>query len=293
MALQISERALAIKPSATLTVAARALALKAAGKDIVSLAAGEPDFDTPEHIKAAAVRALAEGFTKYTAVEGTPSLKRAVVEKLWRENGLEYAADQVLVSCGCKHSFYNLVMALLNPGDEAMIPAPYWTSYPDMVALTGAVPVAIDTGIDDHFKMTPAKLAGAITPRTRLLVLNSPSNPTGEYYSRAELVGLAEVLLPHPQVLIASDDMYEHILWHARALREHPERLSRALRPHDHIERRLQGLRHDRLADRLRDRAETPHPGHGHPPIPEHLEPDLDRPGRGRGGAHRGPVPGP
>ena len=160
MALQISERALAIKPSATLTVAARALALKSAGKDIVSLAAGEPDFDTPEHIKAAAVRALAEGFTKYTAVEGTPSLKRAVVEKLWRENGLEYAADQILVSCGCKHSFYNLVMALLNPGDEAIIPAPYWTSYPDMVALTGAQPVVIDTGIDDRFKITPAKLAG-------------------------------------------------------------------------------------------------------------------------------------
>jgi aspartate aminotransferase len=214
MALQISERALAIKPSATLTVAARALALKAAGKDIVSLAAGEPDFDTPEHIKAAAVRALAEGFTKYTAVEGTPSLKRAVVEKLWRENGLEYAADQVLVSCGCKHSFYNLVMALLNPGDEAIIPAPYWTSYPDMVALTGARPVVIDTGIDDRFKVTPAKLAAGITPRTRLLVLNSPSNPTGEHYSRAELVGLAKVLLPHPRVLIASDDMYEHILWH-------------------------------------------------------------------------------
>ncbi len=214
MALHISERARAIKPSATLAVAARALALKAAGQDIVSLAAGEPDFDTPEPIKAAAVRALAEGFTKYTAVEGTPGLKRAVVEKLKRENGLEYGPDQVLVSCGCKHSFYNLAMALLDPGDEAVIPAPYWTSYPDMVVLTGARPVFIDTGIDERFKVTPGKLAAAITPRTRLLVLNSPSNPTGAHYSRAELAVLAEVLLSHPQVVIASDDMYEHILWH-------------------------------------------------------------------------------
>ncbi len=214
MAVPISERALAIKPSATLAVAARALALKAAGRDIVSLAAGEPDFDTPEHIKAAAVRALAEGFTKYTAVDGTPGLKRAVVDKLKRENGLEYAPDQVLVSCGCKHSFYNLVMALLDPGDEAIIPAPYWTSYPDMVGLTGAVPAVIDTGFDDRFKITSAKLAAAITPRTRLVVLNSPSNPTGECYSRAELAALAEVLLHHPQVVVASDDIYEHILWH-------------------------------------------------------------------------------
>jgi aspartate aminotransferase len=214
LAIQISERALAIRPSATLAVSARALALKAAGKDLVSLAAGEPDFDTPEPIKAAAVRALAAGFTKYTAVEGTPGLKRAVVEKFRRENGLEYGPHQVLVSCGCKHSFYNLAMALLNPGDEVVIPAPYWTSYPDMVALTGALPVIIDTGIDDRFKVTPGQLAAAITIKTRFFVLNSPSNPTGEYYSRAELSGLAEVLLAHPQVVIASDDMYEHILWH-------------------------------------------------------------------------------
>ncbi len=194
-------------------MSARAGALKAAGKDIISLAAGEPDFDTPEPIKAAAVKALAAGFTKYTAVDGTPGLKKAIIDKLKRENGLDYQPAQVLVSCGCKHSLYNLFMAVLNPGDEAIIPAPYWTSYPDMVELAGGKPVTIKTGIAERFKITPAQLEQAITPKSKLLIMNSPSNPTGEYYSREELEGLAAVLLKHPNIVIASDDIYEHILW--------------------------------------------------------------------------------
>jgi aspartate aminotransferase len=213
MDVKLSDRAAAIKPSPTLSVSARAAALKAAGKDIISLAAGEPDFDTPEPVKAAAVKALAAGFTKYTAVDGTPGLKKAIIDKFKRENGLDYKPEQVLVSCGCKHSLYNLFMAVLNPGDEAIIPAPYWTSYPDMVELAGGKPVTIKTGIAERFKITPAQLEQAITPNSKLLIMNSPSNPTGEYYSRGELEELARVLLKHPRIVIASDDIYEHILW--------------------------------------------------------------------------------
>jgi aspartate aminotransferase len=214
--VKLADRALTIKPSPTLSVSARAAALKAAGKAIISLAAGEPDFDTPEPIKAAAIQAIQEGFTKYTAVEGTPGLRQAIAAKLKRENTLDYTPEQILVSAGCKHSIYNLLMALLNPGDEAIIPAPYWASYPDMVKLTGAEPVIIKTGLEDNFKITQAQLEAAITPKTRLLILNSPSNPTGEYYTREALLKLGEVLLEHPGIVIASDDIYEHILWHAQ-----------------------------------------------------------------------------
>lgn len=213
MEIQLSHRVQKVKPSATLAVDARAKQLKAQGHDIIGLGTGEPDFDTPEHIKEAAIEAIRRGFTKYTAVDGTPDLKRAIVAKFARDNALDYRPEQVLVSCGGKQSFYNLAQSLLNPGDEVIIPAPYWVSYPDMVLLADGVPVIIDTGLEQGFKVTPAQLEAAITARTRLLVLNSPSNPTGVAYSRAELTALAEVLLRHPQVLVASDDMYEHILW--------------------------------------------------------------------------------
>jgi aspartate aminotransferase len=210
--LELSARVRNIKPSPTLSVTARAAQLKAEGRDIVSLGVGEPDFDTPEHIKQAAIAAIQRGFTKYTAVGGTPSLKQAVIDKFKRENGLDYSARQVLVSCGGKQSFYNLVQAVIDPGDEVIIPAPYWVSYPDIVLLADGRPVFIEAGIEQGFRITPEQLEAAITPRTRMLVINSPSNPTGAVYTRDELAALGEVLRRHPRVLIATDDMYEHIL---------------------------------------------------------------------------------
>ena len=213
MEIKLSQRVQNVKPSPTLAITAQAKALKAAGKGIIGLAAGEPDFDTPDHIKAAAIEAINAGFTKYTAVDGTPELKQAVIDKFKRDNGLEYAADQVLVSCGGKQSFFNMVEALLDPGDEVIIPAPYWVSYPDMVILAEGTPVIIAAGLEQGFKISPEQLEAAITPNTRLVVLNSPSNPSGVAYSRAELVAIGEVLLRHPHVLVASDDIYEHILW--------------------------------------------------------------------------------
>lgn len=213
MDVQLSSRVNNIKPSPTLAVTNKAAELRAAGKDIISLGAGEPDFDTPEHIKAVAIDALNAGFTKYTAVDGTPALKRAIIAKFNNDNGLSYEPDQILVSCGGKQSFFNMALALLNAGDEAVIPAPYWVSYPDMVTVADGVPVIVRTTQENRFKMTPAQLEMAITPKTKLVVLNSPSNPTGVAYTRAELVALGEVLLTHPDVLIATDDMYEHILW--------------------------------------------------------------------------------
>ncbi len=209
----LSQRAQKIKPSPTLAVAARASELKAMGKNIISLGAGEPDFDTPEHIKAAAVIALEKGQTKYTAVDGTADLKTAIMDKFNRENDLVYNNDQILVSCGAKHSFYNLFQAILNPGDEVVILAPYWVSYPDMAKLAGAIPVIIKTDITDHFKISPNDLRGAISDKTRLVVLNSPSNPTGVSYQKNELEALGEILREYPKVLIVTDDIYEHIHW--------------------------------------------------------------------------------
>lgn len=213
--MKISQRAQSIKPSPTLAVSAKAAELKAAGKDIISLAAGEPDFDTPDFVKQAAITSIETGFTKYTAVDGTPALKKAIQAKFKNENGLDYELGQILVSAGCKHSIYNLTQAFLDPGDQVIIPAPYWVSYPDMVALTGADSVIIETTIDTDFKITPDQLKAAITDKTRLLILNSPSNPSGSSYTKAELAALGEVLLAYPDVLIASDDIYEHILWGA------------------------------------------------------------------------------
>ena len=211
MDVQLSDRVNSIKPSPTLAVTNRAAELRAAGKDIIGLGAGEPDFDTPEHIKDAAIHALDNGFTKYTAVDGTPGLKKAIINKFKTENGLGYEANQILVSCGGKQSFFNLSLALLNPGDEVIIPAPYWVSYPDMVLVADGKPVIVTTTQAQRFKMTPAQLEEAITHKTRLVVLNSPSNPTGVAYSLEELAALGEVLKKFPNILIATDDMYEHI----------------------------------------------------------------------------------
>lgn len=210
--MELSARVLAIKESPTLAIAAKAQKMKAEGRDVIALATGEPDFDTPQHIKDAAIAAINAGFTKYTPVAGTPSLKQAVIAKFKRDNGVEYTPKQILVSVGGKQSFFNLCMALIGRGNEVLIPAPYWVSYPDIVLLAEGTPVAIECGIEQGYKLAAAQLEAAITPRTRLLVLNSPSNPTGAVYSSDELQALAEVLKRHPQVMIASDDMYEHVL---------------------------------------------------------------------------------
>lgn len=213
MKITLSEKVNAVKPSPTLAVSNRAAELKASGKDIIDLGLGEPDFDTPEHIKEAAIKAIEDGFTKYTAVDGIPSLKKAIIMKFAKENNLQYQSNQILVSNGAKHSLYNIYQAVLNKGDEVIIPAPYWVSYPDMAILADAIPVVINTNIEANFKITPEQLQSAITPKTRLLILNSPSNPTGVAYTSSELAALAEVLLKHPNVLIITDDIYEHILW--------------------------------------------------------------------------------
>ncbi len=213
MDIKLSQRVQSIKPSPTLAITARAAALRAEGKDVIGLGAGEPDFDTPEHIKQAAITAINNGETKYTAVDGTVVLKQAVIDKLARDNDLKYQLNEILVSVGGKQSFFNLSQALLDQGDEVIIPAPYWVSYPDMVLLAEGVPVIIEARQDQHFKITPEQLEAAITPKTRLFVINSPSNPSGKAYSEPELKALGDVLRRHPHVLIATDDMYEHILW--------------------------------------------------------------------------------
>lgn len=213
MSIKLSQRVQRIKPSPTLAVTARAASLRAAGQDIIGLGAGEPDFDTPEHIKQAGRDAINSGKTKYTAVDGTVELKNAIIDKLKRDNQLEYQADQILVSCGGKQSFFNLAQALLNDGDEVIIPAPYWVSYPDMSLLAGGVPVIVQASQEQAFKITPEQLEAAITEKTKLVVINSPSNPSGKAYTNAELAALGAVLLKHPQILVATDDMYEHILW--------------------------------------------------------------------------------
>jgi aspartate aminotransferase len=202
-----------VKPSATIAVTTKAAELKAAGRDVIGLGAGEPDFDTPQNIKDAAKRAIDQGKTKYTAVDGIPELKKAICAKFLRENGLNYTPAQVSVGTGGKQILYNALMATLNPGDEVIIPAPYWVSYPDMVLLAGGTPIIVAAGIETNFKLTPAQLDAAITPRTKWFIFNSPSNPTGAGYSRAELRALCDVLLRHPHVWIMTDDMYEHLVF--------------------------------------------------------------------------------
>ncbi|KAA3642505.1 MAG: pyridoxal phosphate-dependent aminotransferase [Proteobacteria bacterium] len=202
-----------VKPSATIAVSMKAAALKAAGQDVIGLGAGEPDFDTPEHIKQAAIEAINQGQTKYTAVDGTAALKQAIIHKLQRDNDVDYQANQILVSNGAKHSIFNLLNAVINPGDQVIIPAPYWVSYPDMTLLAGGQSVIVETDASNAYKMTAKQLAAAITGKTKLVILNSPSNPTGQVYSQAELRAIGDVLQDHPQVLIMTDDIYEHIYW--------------------------------------------------------------------------------
>ena len=213
MILPVSKRMASVKPSPTGAVLALATELRAAGRDVISLGAGEPDFDTPAHICKAAIAAINGGQTRYTPIDGTAALKAAIQAKLARDNRLDYELSQIVVTCGAKQALFNLCLALLNPGDEAIIPAPYWVSYPDMVRLADAEPVIIETGIEQHFKITPAQLAAAITERTRLLILNNPSNPTGACYDEAEMAALGAVIEQHPDIIVLSDDIYEHIHW--------------------------------------------------------------------------------
>ena len=215
MSVQLSKRVQKVKPSPTLAVTARAARLKAEGQDVIGLGAGEPDFDTPIHIADAGVDAIRKGITRYTAVDGTAELKDAIIAKFKRDNELIYDRGQILVSSGAKQTCYNLCAAVLDPGDECIIPAPYWVSYPDMVLLADGIPVSVYGGAEQGYKITPAQLAAAITPRTKMLFLNSPSNPTGAAYTREEIRALGAVLDRHPQVVIASDEMYEHIYWAA------------------------------------------------------------------------------
>lgn len=209
--MELSRRVQSIKESPTLAVTARAARLKAEGKDIIGLGAGEPDFDTPQHIKDAAKAAIDRGFTKYTPVAGIPGLKKAIVAKFKKENGFEYSEKEVIVGVGGKQCIFNLALAVLNPGDEVVTAAPYWVSYADIAMVAEAKPVIVECGIEQGFKLTPAQLEAAITPKTRMFIINSPSNPTGAVYSLAELKALAEVLKKHPNILIATDDMYEHV----------------------------------------------------------------------------------
>ncbi len=213
MDIELAARVQRIKPSPTLAVTARAAELRAAGHDVIGLGAGEPDFDTPDHIKEAAMAAVRAGDTKYTPVDGSRALKEAVIAKFQRENGLDYAANEILVSSGAKQCLFNAMAALLNEGDEVVIPAPYWVSYPDMALIFGAKPVVVSAGAESRFKITPKQLEAAITDRCRMVILNSPSNPTGTAYTKDELAALGAVLERHPKVVAVSDDIYEHILW--------------------------------------------------------------------------------
>jgi aspartate aminotransferase len=215
MSIAVSRRALRVKPSPTLAVTSLANKLKAEGKDIIGLGAGEPDFDTPAHIAEAGIAAIRSGFTRYTNVDGIVELKDAIIQKFQRDNNIKYERNQILVSSGAKQTLYNLCMALLDPGDEVIIPAPYWVSYPDMVMLADGLPVTPDAGPEQGYKITPKQLAASITSKTRLLLINSPCNPTGAAYTSAEWRALGEVLLDHPRVVIGTDDMYEKIYWGA------------------------------------------------------------------------------
>ena len=213
MTIKTSSRLDRIMPSATIAVTEKAMALRAQGKDILSLSAGEPDFDTPKHIREAAIEAIRKGQTRYTAVDGTPELKQAIIDKFRRDNALEFEADQVIASNGAKQSLYNLLVATLNGGDEVIVPAPYWVSYPDMVKLADGQPVILATSAENEFKISARQLQNSLTENTRMVILNSPSNPTGKVYSESEYREIGEVLAEHPKVLVACDDIYEFIYW--------------------------------------------------------------------------------
>jgi len=210
---RFATRVAQVKPSATIAMAAKAAELKAAGRDVISLSMGEPDFDTPAHIRQAASEAIEAGQTRYTPVDGTPELKQAIISKLQRDNELGYEPNQILVSTGAKQSLYNLMQAMIGDDDEVLIPAPYWVSYPDMVRLAGGAPVILNTTARNNYLVSPAQLEASITEQTRLLILNSPSNPSGRAYTREQLAAIGEVLLEHPKIVICTDDIYEHIWW--------------------------------------------------------------------------------
>lgn len=213
MKISLSNRIQRVKPSPTLAVTALANQLRAEGRDVIGLAAGEPDFDTPDYIKQAAIDAINKGYTKYTAVDGTAGLKQAIINKFKQENGFDFSAEQILVSVGGKQAFYNLCQTLLNEGDEVIIPAPYWVSYPDIVKLADATPVIVEGDISQAFKITAQQLQQAITDRTKMVIINSPSNPSGKAYSKAELRALGDVLVKYPNIVVMTDDIYEHIVW--------------------------------------------------------------------------------
>ena len=274
MPVQLAERVSRVKPSPTVALTGRVARLKAEGHDIIGLGVGEPDFDTPTHIADAGVAAIRSGFTRYTAVEGIPELKDAIIAKFKRDNAITYARPQILVSTGAKQTIYNLFMAVIDPGDEVVIPAPYWVSYPDMALLADGVPVTPYAGPEQGYKITAAQLEAAITPKTRVFMLNSPSNPTGAAYTRAELEALGAVLRKHPRIVIATDDMYEHIYWAPGAVLQLPDRLPRSLRPHRDDQRRVEKLRDDGLAHRLLRRPGRDRDRDVDDPEPEHLEPD-------------------
>jgi aspartate aminotransferase len=204
-----------VKPSPTIAITSKARELKAAGHDVIGLGAGEPDFDTPDNIKQAAIEAIRRGETKYTAVDGIPELKAAILKKFARENGLAYKPSEISVGSGGKQVLYNALLATLNPGDEVIVPSPYWVSYPDIVLLAGGTPVVVDTKLEDGFKLSPKALAATITPRTKWFIFNSPSNPTGAAYTRDEIQALTEVLLKHEHVWVLTDDIYEHLVMRA------------------------------------------------------------------------------
>ena len=288
--LKLSQRVQAIKPSPTIAV--QQPGPESFGRRVAtsSASARASRTSTPRPTSARRpIKAIEDGFTKYTAPDGTPELKQAIVDKLARENDLSYTLSQIVVSVGAKHSIFNLLMALIDPGDEVVVPAPYWVSYTDMSVLAGGVPVVVYAPLSQGFKITPAQLEDAITERTRLLIMNSPSNPTGAAYSRAELEGLGEVLRRHPQVVIASDDIYEHILWTEAPFCSLGNACPDLIDPAGSHQRRLEGLCHDRLAHRLRGGARLPGGSDAQDPVPEHVEPHLGLPGGGDGGPS--PIP--
>ncbi len=280
----ISDTLARVKPSATIAVTQKARDLKAKGRDVISLSVGEPDFDTPDNVKEAAIAAIRRGETKYTPVPGIVPLREAIAKKFKRENGLDYRPTQTIVGTGGKQILFNAFLATCNPGDEVVIPAPYWVSYPDMVLIAGGTPVFVPTTLEDGFKLQPADLERAITPRTKWVLLNSPSNPSGAAYSRAEMKALTDVILRHPDVWVLTDDIYEHLVYGGFEFCTPAAGRARPDGPHADHERRVEELRHDGLAHRLRGRAGPAHQGHGHAAGPADLGRLLDRAmGLGRG----------
>ena len=275
-----------VKPSATIVMTQKARDLKASGVDVISLSVGEPDFDTPEHIKQAAIEAIHRNETRYPPVSGIVPLREAIVRKFKRENGLDYKVSQTIVGTGGKQVLYNAFLATLNPGDEVVIPRPYWVSYPEMVGLCGGTPVFADTDMEHGFKLQPEELDRVLTPKTKWIVLNSPSNPSGAAYTRDEMKALTDVLLRYPDVHILTDDIYEHLTYGDFDIRHPGPGRAPADRADADHERRLEGLRHDRLADRLRGRARKAHQGDGLRPGPADLGRQHHR-AMGRGGRPR------